>query len=124
MTDKVAGTMSLPAGSFELKELETVGNKVAKADARDKERLARDELAAKNKRPDTESEPGRLPGHKTVERTRALTDDKDGPTVTESIQVFDPRKADKETAAAEGATAPATATTTGAAAGASDTKKG
>lgn len=119
-----AEALQLPAGSFELSDLEKIGEAAAKVADDKRDTLVADRLAKANKRPDAQAVPGQLPGHRLEEVDRVLVEGVEQPvaggkrgekeivgevTVTESVQVFDPKLAAEEQEAAEAAPAEGTA---------------
>lgn len=116
MTSQNSTAISLPPGSFELSDLDKLGQRAVKASDADHAKLVDDGLAAINQRIDRLDLPGRLPGHKFVEVERVLAEGTEEPVeggkkgetemvgeirVTENIQVFDRALADEEREAAE-----------------------
>jgi hypothetical protein len=112
MTEISHAPLNLPAGSFELSEVRKVADEVSKAPEDKRTSLAAEKLDEINKRSDKVEEANALPGHKTRSRTTTLAGEGDAAVkVTETIQVFDPAKAEEEAQAAEEATAAGEGTT-------------
>lgn len=109
-----AAPISLPPGGFEHSDLERVANDAAKAKPGERDAVINAGLERVVQREDEAEVPGMLPGHKlrAVERVIFEGEKVKGEkepvgrlTVTETIQVFDPAKADEEIAAAHEAIA-------------------
>jgi hypothetical protein len=98
--------LEFPSGSFALQDLEKISADVVAADNdADRAKIARDGLAAANRRIDTIATPGLLPDHKIIPVNRVLEEGvdrqlPDGKTETvgrvvvqEEVQVYDPASA-------------------------------
>lgn len=108
--------LELPSGSFELSDLERIGDQAAAAQTEeDRAKILRDGLAAANKRIDEAAVPGMLPDHVVKPVNRILQEGvqrelADGSTETvgrvvvqEQVMVYDPKAAAEQDPAAQDA---------------------
>lgn len=109
--------LELPSGSFELADLERIGNDAAAAenDAA-RAQIIRDGLAAANQREDRTAVPGMLPDHKVTLVNRVIEPGIEQPktdgtgvetvgrvVVQEEVQVYDPTAAEAQDPATQDA---------------------
>lgn len=107
-----AAPFTLPPGGYEMSDLERAGKAIAGAKPGDRDGVVAEQLGKIVQRQD-EPETNLLPGHRLVEREQVIVEGtqvkgEKEPVgeirVTETIQVFDPKRADEEIAATEEAT--------------------